>query len=421
VTESAHAREEHQERLERSLLDFWFVLYDGRWTIALVTLAALSTSIVLSLILPPTYEARAGFYVRGMPDQLTIFGGEQGRARTVLAPAASEELNESYLGVLGSRVLAERVQREFPHTTVFRLQRRDLDFSLSSEFMIEVYARDRSPERAAGIANAYVRHFNDLMGGFSMASELNRESTIEASLKEAQDAADEARKRLQLHREKTGTIDVEEEARLAEKQRSELQLQLEYALIEIEETESQLAEVEARLREELGGGEPADGDSLLARLRVELADGELALYQELRRSLIDLYVKKAQIAGKIEAARAAIRNFSQRIEDLPGHRLEEQRLLEAIERQQAQVSRLELNVREARAQARRSLQVAVVVDAAVPPDRPAFPEPVLNGMLALAGGPVAGALLVFLLDFLERTRGRRLFTLVRELERLEGA
>ena len=161
--------------MEKTLLDYWFTLYKRRYVIGLIMLSSLATTLAISLLLPPVYEAKAVFFVPQRPSSSTFLGSPEGSAiaKTTLIPDPSENSNAPYLGILKSKALAELVKTEYPDKSVDDLKRRDTNYVLTNEYLIEVYARDEHAADAAGIANAYVRHFNRIMQGISDNYRLN--------------------------------------------------------------------------------------------------------------------------------------------------------------------------------------------------------------------------------------------------------
>ncbi|MDO8142857.1 MAG: hypothetical protein Q6358_15265, partial [Candidatus Brocadiales bacterium] len=151
--------------------------------ILVITLSSMITAGVLSKILSPVYEAKAIFFVPKEPDATTFLAppGET-MARVPYAPPVSEDALGPYIGILKTETIAQLVQRDFPHKKIKDLMRRDISFELSDEYLLHVYARDRNPALAAGIANAYVKYFRQLMDGYSLKSQLDRQTTLEEDI-----------------------------------------------------------------------------------------------------------------------------------------------------------------------------------------------------------------------------------------------
>src|SRR3990170_1188870 len=100
---------------EKTLLEYWYILYSRKWTIVVITLFAVLTTLVFSKMLDPVYEAKSTFFVPQEPDKMTFFTPpNSSMARGPLSPQAKEETQGPYIGILKSKAIAELVQKEFP-------------------------------------------------------------------------------------------------------------------------------------------------------------------------------------------------------------------------------------------------------------------------------------------------------------------
>jgi capsular polysaccharide biosynthesis protein len=191
---------------DKTLLEYWFILYNRKVIILVIALSAMVTAGVLSKILSPVYEAKAVFFVPKEPDVTTFFTSPgEIMARSPLMPSSNEEPHGPYIGILKSQTIASLVQKDFPHKTAETLMRRDMDFVLSDEYMLEVYARDKNPRMAAAIANAYVKYFEQLMGEYSLVSQSERQATLEEDITRNQKGLSRAKGILKVFQQKNRT------------------------------------------------------------------------------------------------------------------------------------------------------------------------------------------------------------------------
>lgn len=181
---------------ELTLLDYWLVLYRRRKSIAVVIISAIVVAWILSRVLPPVYEAKAVFFVPTRPDSISFYtpDASQQMARGPLTPSRQEEASAAHIGVLKSKAIAQLVHNDFPQKSIGALSRKDVDFNLSNEYMLEVYVRDKDPELAAGIANAYVKRFNELMAGYSLDSTSQNILSIETQVKDTSKRLEQAKR-----------------------------------------------------------------------------------------------------------------------------------------------------------------------------------------------------------------------------------
>jgi len=454
---------------QKTLLEYWLAVYSRKGMILLITVSAMITAAVLSTLLPRVYEARAVFFVPRSSDSTTFFSSPSGSmVRSVLSPVTKEDDQGPYIGVLKSRAIAELVQKEFPHKSVHDLMRRDLDWVVTDEFLIEVYARDRDPKFAAGIANAYVRYFDHLMAGYSLSPGSNIQATIKEQLASTNARLAEAQEALRRFQEENKTANLDEEIRQVIAVKSTFESQLQTGRVQYNENVKKIAATQRELRKEQGvfrksevvmssplleklKGQMADLEAQMAALRVEKKEAHpefVALrknydkvnenlrleverivnsqvqpsnvfYEDLRRQLVTLLVDNEKIAASMQATRQVLKGLEERIIKIPRLKKEQDNLTLEIDRYKKLVEALSTNLAETTAQTKRSPQVAVVVDSASPPEEPSFPIVSLNVIVALIIGFVAGVFYAFFVEYLEETKDKRLFRLVRAIEATE--
>src|SRR4030042_1136974 len=182
---------------EKTLLDYWIVLYKRKKAIALITALSIIATVVMSLLVKPVYEAKAVFYVPTSSLSLSYMtsGAADSLARDKLVPSITKDEAAPYIGLLKSTKIAEYVHQEYPRKKVDKLIRFDIDFELSNEYMIRIYSRDNDPVLAANVANAYMKYLNLLLQEASLKnSEQNRDllnKQLEDSEKSLQEAKNE--------------------------------------------------------------------------------------------------------------------------------------------------------------------------------------------------------------------------------------
>lgn len=150
---------------DNTLLYYWLILYRYRKKIVMVTFFSVSMAAFISLNLKPVYESNAMFFVPSKSLSMSYLSQNSNDklARDVKVPFPKEEPQAPYIGMLKSKRITTAIQKEFPHKSLIRYYLSDIDFELTDEFMIKVYSRDSDPVKAADIANAYVRHLNELL------------------------------------------------------------------------------------------------------------------------------------------------------------------------------------------------------------------------------------------------------------------
>ena len=147
---------------ESTLYDYWLALYQRKRAILMVTLMSAVFAYLISLILPPVYEAKSVFYVpiTASTPLYTVGGSSSLVDKAPLMPAASEKEAGAHLGILKGERISTAVIKQFPHLTYSYLSN-NADFVMNNYFMTEVYVRNEDPEEAAAIANFYPIAYRD--------------------------------------------------------------------------------------------------------------------------------------------------------------------------------------------------------------------------------------------------------------------
>lgn len=455
---------------EKTLLEYWFILYSRKRMILVITLSSLITAGALSKILAPVYEGKAVFFIPKVPDTTTFFappGGEM--ARAPLVPDAKEDSHGPYIGILKSKTIAELVQKEFPHKRVIDLMRRDMDFVLSNEYMMEVYARDRDAVRAADIANAYIKYFKQLMDEYSLKSQSEKQITIEEELAINQKNLLEARVARDLFQQKNRTANLDEEIKQLISMKTTFESQLELSLASYSENKKKTLTTKRKLKEEaiaFNTSELIIHSPLLEKLREQLVDIEAkraslgveikeahpeymtlkknyeevkkniakemeiiiksqikapdTFYENLRRQLVNLYVDREGIKVSIRENKKTLQKLEERVIEIPTLKNQLDTLTAEVDRYKRLIDTLNITLEEVKSQAKRAPQVAVLVEKATPPARPAFPIIWLNIIVAGLTGILGGVLYCFLVNYLEETREKRIYRLWKTLKSIKS-
>lgn len=148
--------------LKPSLFDYWIDIYENRVLLAIVVAVAAAFAYLVSLSLPKLYESKTVFY---SPANVSIpnYTGNPGGvtlAQGAFVPTPEEKAASISIGILRSKDVARQLQKEFPHLNDDQL-RKNIDVVAGREFMIEVYVRDRDPQRAQAIARRVPEIFRE--------------------------------------------------------------------------------------------------------------------------------------------------------------------------------------------------------------------------------------------------------------------
>lgn len=458
------------DMVEKTLLDYWLLLYSRKWIILIITLSAVATAWVISVILPPVYEAKAVFFVPKEQDTATFYTPPAGSmARSPLTPVPNEDPQAPYIGILKSKAVADLVQKEFPHKSVSDLMRKDLDFVLTNEYLIEVYSRDRDPVKAAGIANAYVKYFNQLMAGYSLPAQSKTQIILEGEISDNQQKLFQAQESLEAFMERSGTANIDEETKQLIIHKANFESQLDKARVEYNENSTKLIATEKKLKEESIAFKPSEfiiTSPFLEKLRSQLIDVETRMsslgveikeshpeyialkknheeikknidreierivnsqikgpdtfFENLRRQMINLYVDRERIEANMEGTQKVLEGIEIRIQEIPSLKSRLDVLISEVDGYRGVVDKLKLNLEEVKAQTKKDPQVGVTVEQATPPQSPSFPILGLNIIVAFLAGLVGGVFYCFFVNYIEETMTQRLYRLLKAIESSEG-
>ncbi len=438
------------------LLDYWMDIYAHRVPVALVAVSSAILASVFSLLLPPLYEARSIFYV---PSTLnpTAFTSEQALDRLAQHPALpipEEKAASVNIGILKAGDLFRRLAAEFPGRDVRSLQK-NVDVKLGSQFLIEVYVRDRDPAAAAAMANRvpelYLRFHEEVirkrMTGVQQALERQR---LEVGKR-----IEQARLELAKFQDETGILSPE----IAGTRLADLIEQLE---TDLERVRTQLAASVNRvgtLEEELGKERKLykEGELIFTNPRIESLVGELrsveaewsamdpgvyhpqkksleakiatlkkslaeetrrlsasqtkapdSIYERLRSDLIEASVEARSSEERVASLDSSLGVARGRRDRLARDATHVEILGGNIRHLEALAHRIDDNTLEAMMQASNPPVDVIVVETAHAPTRPVFPLPVLNAVVASVVGIVAGFYYALLLGSLARMRRKRI-------------
>jgi len=191
--------------------------------------AGLVVGTIVAFVMPKTYESTARVVppdnssASGVLSVLTTMGvpgGIQGIAPELLGVKSTGAL---IVGVLGSRTVQDRLIDSFDLKNVYGTRdieavRRKLGdrTSISENHksgIITITVADRSPQRAAQLANAYVEQTNRLLAEINTSAAHRERVFIEGRLEVVKRELDDSAKSLSEFSSKNTTIDIEQQAK----------------------------------------------------------------------------------------------------------------------------------------------------------------------------------------------------------------
>ena len=206
------------------LADLLTWLGEGKRLIGAVTLSAAAVALVVALLLPPIYTARATMLAPGSQQQsgsaaaLAALGSLGGLAGG-LAPKSPDEL---YVALLKSDSVEHALDQRFNLKAHYKVQtfealRRALPSSIrvssdKKSGLINVEVDDESAQFAADLANAHIGEIAKLLGRLAVSEAQLRRAFFETQLRDTKENLIKAEQTLQGVQEKSGVIVLDKQA-----------------------------------------------------------------------------------------------------------------------------------------------------------------------------------------------------------------
>lgn len=365
------------------LYDSALVLKKYRKSLLWTPLVLGVTAALISLALPNQYTATARILppqsASGASALLGQLGGLGGLAGAALG---SKPSGETYVGMLGSRTVADRLIARYKLEEVYETEKQSeavLALNKASSIVngrdgiIVVSVDDRDPQRAAALANAYVEELKKLTETLAVSEASQRRLFLEQRLKQAKEALGDSEVSLKQMQEKTGVIKLDGQAQ--------------GAIAAIATLKAQIAAKEVALG--------AMGS---------FATAENPLYQRAQRELAGL---RAQLTKLETAANAGSGDVSIATARMPELGMEYVRRVRDVKYNEALFETLAKQYELARIDEARDSSMVQVLDTAVVPDRKSKPRRSIIVLAALVLGVAAAVAAAFVREALARGRSRR--------------
>jgi len=218
--EDSHARQAKRLRL----------LWDGRRFLLRATVLGLMILTVTAFVIPGEFTSRTRLMP---PDPQSASGAAMmaafaAKSSSGLGSVAADLLGVKttgalFVGVLRSETTQDRLVQQFELNKVYgrrlvtdAISRLDENTSISEERksgIITITVTDRSPKRAASLANAYVEQLNSLVVELSTSSAHRERQFLEERLKLVKQDLDDASNRLALFSSTNSTLDIQQEGK----------------------------------------------------------------------------------------------------------------------------------------------------------------------------------------------------------------
>jgi tyrosine-protein kinase Etk/Wzc len=201
-------------------------ILNGKRTLLISTAVGLFLGLILVLVLKPYYTSEAVFLppkpdASSGPSPLVLFG--------------ADETSDAYLGMLGSRTVADQVIDKLGLVSAFHAPDQGSArsilaslsrFSVDKNTLISVRVNASTGKLAADIANAYLDALYDLNGQMVGSASAHRRTFFDQQLQEQKAALSEAEADLKATQERTGIVLPTGEAEAGLSATAQLQAQI---------------------------------------------------------------------------------------------------------------------------------------------------------------------------------------------------
>lgn len=325
------------------------------------TIAGGVLATLVAFLLPNTYTATA-VIIPPQKDQSTMamLAGQLAPLAAVAgADLGLKNPSDLYIGLLGSRTIADKLIAQFDLKALYRqktyIQTRDKlkaqsRFNTGRDTLVRIDVEDKDPNRAAAMANAYVSELEALNRRLALTEASQRRAFLEAQLAGERvnlAAAEDAMKGTQ---ERTGVIDV--------------------------------------------GGQAGLAIASLAQVRAQITAGEVAL-ERLKMSSTPQNPEVVAAESELTALRAQLQKLDKASEQgsplvpasaMPGAGLAYVRSLRELKYHEFLFELLGKQYEAARLDESKAAPPIQIVDAAIPPDQKSGPHRSLIAILGCLGG-----------------------------------
>jgi uncharacterized protein involved in exopolysaccharide biosynthesis len=191
----------------------------------------------VTTVLPPQQNSSIGSLLAAQMGGLASLGSIAGGSLGLKDP------NEIYISMLESRSLEEALAYQFHlaavyHTKKMSLTLKDLEkhstILSTKNGLISISVRDRDPNRAAEIANAYVKRLQGLMSTFAVGEAAQRRKFFDQQYHDAQGNLVLAQQRLKDTQQQTGVMQLDAQMRATIESVSQIKAQIAAKEVELQ-------------------------------------------------------------------------------------------------------------------------------------------------------------------------------------------
>ena len=208
---------------EISLLDLAITLAKHKKLILGAPMIAAIVVAIYSFIIPPTYTADTQMLPPQQQSSASAMLSQLGALGGMAGVAGIKNPNDTYVAMLKSRTIQDNMIKRFKLQAVYKTKtpettRKALNgattVKVGKDGIIGISVDDKSPQRAAMLANGYVDELQQLTQVFAVTEASHRRLFYEKQLLQAKQNLGDAEIALKQLQEKTGIIHLDAQAQL---------------------------------------------------------------------------------------------------------------------------------------------------------------------------------------------------------------
>ncbi|MCE5274134.1 MAG: Wzz/FepE/Etk N-terminal domain-containing protein [Syntrophaceae bacterium] len=362
------------------LLDLLIVLAKRKRFIIGITFGAAALMVVISLLMPAVYRAETRILSPQTSSSMaTQLLNQMGGASALLGGSLGIKSPDLlYIEMLKSRPVLDRIIDRYGLMKLYDAEtREDARLSLKENLfakndmksgVITVGVEDRDPERAAGMANAFIEELRTVNKGLSITEAAQRRLFFEEQMRDTKAALTKAEEAMKGFQERSGAVQIEAQAG---------------AVIEgISQLKAQIAAKEVQIRVMRTYSTPQNPDILRAEEELKGMGAQL---------------------GKLES-KSKGGSVIVSTGNLPSAGMEYVRRMRDLKFNETFYELLQSQYQAARLDEARDATVIQVMEKAVPPEKKAKPRRILLVMVAMIAGFFIALCGAFFLEFRERAK-----------------
>jgi tyrosine-protein kinase Etk/Wzc len=387
-------QQQHEGPDEINLYEYLEVIIRYRKMIAYIVGVTFVLSIIVSLLLPKMYLATASILPpRETSSSLASLLSSTDSPLNGLAgnPIGQQTPAALYVGIMKSRSVADTLNRKFKLKKLYDLKyiedvyaklndRATIEVSKNDQ-IISVSVKDRDPQRAADMANAYVDALDQINRQLNISEGHRKRAFLGDRLKEVASELEKAETTLKAFQERYHLIAIEEQAKVAIEGAAELK--------------GQIIAAQTELNVFKKFGTEMQNEAIMLRTKIDELQKQLALIEEGTG-------KKMATAELSKNPKAP--NFYIPIGDLPELGMQLMRLTRGAKIQEKVFELLTSQYEIAQIEEAKDVDTIQVLDRAVVPEKKYSPRRGFIIMVSILISMVLSILLVFYIEFIGKHR-----------------